>query len=165
LAAEHGGTTRCYPPLTRFCSPAALQELKSTVAAARLIQLVKTRATVVRLDAQTGLPGACPQNVMDCGGKALASVGSVASAASYPATVRAPAIAAWPIHLIWPAQPCTAGEVVIDQWEVVPGDCVRLYAGELVPGDIRIVAAKDLFLGWVGAQGCLRPAVQLLRLL
>ena len=33
--------------------------MKSTVAAARLIQLVKTRATVVRLDPRTGLPGAC----------------------------------------------------------------------------------------------------------
>jgi len=35
--------------------------------------------------------------------------------------------------------------------EVVPGDVVRLAAGDMIPGDVRLVSAKDLFL----AQGAL----------
>jgi Mg2+-importing ATPase len=35
--------------------------------------------------------------------------------------------------------------------EVVPGDVVRLAAGDMIPGDVRLVAAKDLFV----AQGAL----------
>lgn len=42
-----------------------------------------------------------------------------------------------------------AGEVPVA--EVVPGDVVRLAAGDMIPGDVRLVAAKDLFL----AQGAL----------
>ena len=116
--------------------------MKSTLAAARLIQLVKTRATVVRLEEQTGLPGAC----------ALAAEARPLPEPPAPPACRHPATANGRSYccLACPhALSCTAGEVVIDQREVVPGDCVRLYAGELVPGDVRIVAAKDLFLGWV----------------
>ena len=61
--------------------------------------------------------------------------------------------------LLTPHWPWPAGEVVIDQREVVPGDCVRLYAGELVPGDVRIVSAKDLFLGWVHAAATAAPVL------
>src|SRR5262249_49296694 len=30
--------------------------------------------------------------------------------------------------------------------ELVPGDVVKLAAGDMVPGDVRVVAAKDLFV-------------------
>lgn len=43
--------------------------------------------------------------------------------------------------------PLPAEEVVVDQREVVPGDCVRLFAGEMLPGDVRVLRAKDLFVG------------------
>ncbi|PSC67133.1 magnesium-translocating P-type ATPase, partial [Micractinium conductrix] len=77
------------------------QELKSTVAAARLMAMVHTRATVVRRDARTGLPA----------------------------------------------------EQVIDQRAVVPGDCVRLFAGEMMPGDVRILRSRDLYVGEAALTG------------
>jgi magnesium-transporting ATPase (P-type) len=45
--------------------------------------------------------------------------------------------------------PCcpAAAEAALDQREVVPGDIVRLYAGEMLPGDVRVLRAKDLFVG------------------
>ena len=33
----------------------------------------------------------------------------------------------------------------LDHREVVPGDIVRLYAGELFPGDVRLLQARDLY--------------------
>src|SRR5208282_6594899 len=30
--------------------------------------------------------------------------------------------------------------------EIVPGDVVKLSAGDMIPGDVRLVSAKDLFL-------------------
>lgn len=36
---------------------------------------------------------------------------------------------------------------MVDQRLVVPGDCVRLYAGEMMPGDVRLLHARDLLVG------------------
>src|SRR4029077_8173349 len=38
----------------------------------------------------------------------------------------------------------TAGEIPLAQ--LVPGDVVHLAAGDMIPGDVRIVQAKDLFV-------------------
>ncbi|KAL4451583.1 hypothetical protein ABPG75_007245 [Micractinium tetrahymenae] len=81
------------------------QELKSTVAAARLAEMMHTRAAVIRLDEQTGLPV----------------------------------------------------ERLVDQRTVVPGDCVRLYAGEMMPGDVRLLQARDLFAGQAALTGEAMP--------
>lgn len=43
--------------------------------------------------------------------------------------------------------PFSAEELTLDQQEVVPGDCVRLVGGQLVPADVRIVQARGLFIG------------------
>lgn len=40
-----------------------------------------------------------------------------------------------------------AAEVCVEQRDVVPGDIVKLFAGELFPGDVRLLQAKDLFVG------------------
>lgn len=42
--------------------------------------------------------------------------------------------------------PLPAEERQVDQADVVPGDCVRLTAGEMLPGDVRIVQARDLHI-------------------
>jgi hypothetical protein len=42
---------------------------------------------------------------------------------------------------------CGAGEEDVEQRDVVPGDIVKLFAGELFPGDVRVLHAKDLFVG------------------
>ncbi|KAL4428800.1 hypothetical protein ABPG77_005238 [Micractinium sp. CCAP 211/92] len=81
------------------------QELRSTVAAARLAEMVHAQATVLRRHDQTGLPA----------------------------------------------------EFIIDQRLVVPGDCVRLYAGEMMPGDMRLMQARDLFVGQAALTGEAMP--------
>ncbi|MEV6567293.1 magnesium-translocating P-type ATPase [Streptomyces kronopolitis] len=48
------------------------------------------------------------------------------------------------------SQPATL-EVPMDQ--VVPGDLVRLAAGDLVPADLRLIAAKDLMVGQAALSG------------
>ncbi|PSC67815.1 Receptor of activated kinase C component of 40S small ribosomal subunit [Micractinium conductrix] len=44
-------------------------------------------------------------------------------------------------------------EQVIDQRAVVPGDCVRLFAGEMMPGDVRILRSRDLYVGEAALTG------------
>lgn len=34
----------------------------------------------------------------------------------------------------------------VDVSHLVPGDVVRLTVGDMVPGDVRVVQAKDLFV-------------------
>ena len=46
-------------------------------------------------------------------------------------------------------------EVAIEQ--LVPGDVVRLSAGDLVPADVRVLAAKDLFLNEASLTGEAMP--------
>jgi Mg2+-importing ATPase len=37
--------------------------------------------------------------------------------------------------------------------ELVPGDVVRLSAGDMIPADLRVLAAKDLFLNEASLTG------------
>ena len=52
-----------------------------------------------------------------------------------------------------------AGEQVLEVpiEELVPGDVVRLSAGDLVPADVRVLAAKDLFLNEASLTGEAMP--------
>lgn len=53
------------------------------------------------------------------------------------------------------------GEREIPMSEVVPGDIVRLAAGDLVPGDVRILSAKDLFMTQAALTGESEPVEKL----
>ena len=53
------------------------------------------------------------------------------------------------------------GERELPMAEVVPGDIVRLAAGDLVPADVRILAAKDLFVNQAPLTGESEPVEKL----
>src|SRR6202035_431577 len=52
-----------------------------------------------------------------------------------------------------------AGEQILEVpiEEIVPGDVLRLSAGDLVPADVRVLAAKDLFLNEASLTGEAMP--------
>ena len=52
-----------------------------------------------------------------------------------------------------------AGELVLEIpiEELVPGDVVRLSAGDMIPADLRVFAAKDLFLNEASLTGEAMP--------
>ncbi|KAI7845547.1 hypothetical protein COHA_000966 [Chlorella ohadii] len=58
-----------------------------------------------------------------------------------------------------PVRGC-AEERRIDQAYVVPGDCVRLTAGEMLPGDVRIMQARDLHIAQAALTGESMPAAK-----
>jgi Mg2+-importing ATPase len=70
---------------------------------------------------------------------------------SVSATVRRQTGASPPAHV----------EVPIEQ--LVPGDTVLLSAGDMIPADLRLISAKDLFINLVGAAGRARQTLRNLR--
>lgn len=124
--------------------------MKSTVAAARLVDLVHTRATVLRLSDATGLPGTP-------GVPPARHQTQMAPACCCPAAVGREAASLQPSPAGSACTHAPAEERVIDQRGVVPGDCVRLGPGGLVPADVRIVQARDLFIGCVPGCGHCYP--------
>ncbi len=49
--------------------------------------------------------------------------------------------------------------------EIVPGDLIRLSAGDMLPADVRILTAKDLFVGQAALTGESEPVEKFARLL
>eukprot|EP00887_Chlorella_sp_A99_P007863 scaffold20.g7863.t1 len=106
----------------------AWQEARSTVAAARLLAQVSTRTRVVRRWAPGGArahPGSPPPSWAPPAGSTDAGWGGGG----------------------------ISEEGEIPQEEVVVGDVVVLRAGMLVPGDCRLLQARDLFIGQAALTG------------
>ena len=55
------------------------------------------------------------------------------------------------------AQECSNGFCEIPIEQLVPGDIVRLSAGDIIPGDTRLLAAKDLFIDQAALTGEAMP--------
>lgn len=112
---------------------ATFQEGRSTRAAEKLRAMVHTTCTVSRRAEED--PPAMPAS----GG----ADGTVQAAPAVPLAANGAAANG-------------SSELPIE--ELVPGDIVRLSAGDMIPGDLRLIAAKDLFVNEAALTGESMPA-------
>jgi Mg2+-importing ATPase len=110
---------------------AFLQEHRSNKAASALQAMVHTTATVLRKQPAQSLPSARAPTVKAPSAKAAAAYISTVPLGSEMKEI--------PIHLL------------------VPGDVIHLAAGDMVPADLRLLSAKDLFVNQASLTGEAMP--------